>query len=216
MPGGLQRDELLTSFLVRTAASWVNCLMASFVFSSSSAFCFSLNKAWRGRQRQRVSERGNNCWKTRGRITEKSDGREQKKAIRSDGPDPSAAPPLRPPGRSPWLWPAPRTSPPPRRCSAPAALPPFSPTPFAPCEPSPPPGTRFSVWQRRERNWQPGADGKIITLFSPLSRGETCDCAVAECVLIVFCFFYFVPKDSVGTSGWESCEWSRQSGWNIW
>lgn len=44
-------SEPFTSFLVRTAASWINCLMASFVFSSSSAFCFSLNRAWRERVR---------------------------------------------------------------------------------------------------------------------------------------------------------------------
>lgn len=41
-------NEPFTSFLVRTATSWMNWLLASFVFSSSSAFCFSLNKAWMG------------------------------------------------------------------------------------------------------------------------------------------------------------------------
>lgn len=128
---------------------------------------------------------------------EEREGRAEK-AIQSDGPDPSAAPPLLPPGRSPWLWPAPRTSPPPRCCSAPEAPPPSSPTPFAPYEPSPPPGTRLSVWQQRKRNWQPGADGKIITLFSPRSRGETCDCVESLNVIWIF-FFYYVVWNTV----WE-------------
>lgn len=70
----VQLDEPLTSFRLRTAASWINSLMASFVFSSSSTLCFSLNKAWRGRQRHRVSERGNKCWKPGRQIVETNDG----------------------------------------------------------------------------------------------------------------------------------------------
>lgn len=116
------------------------------------------------------------------------------KAIQGDGPDPSAAPPPRPPGRSPWLWPAPRTSPPPKRCSAPEAPPPSSPTPSAPCELSPTPGTRLSVWQRKGKELTAGSDGKIIALFSPrscYSDVETCDCAKSLNVFWIFFFFRY-------------------------
>lgn len=47
-------SNLCTSFLVRTAASWISCLMASFVFCSSSVFCFSLNRAWRVNEKTQV------------------------------------------------------------------------------------------------------------------------------------------------------------------